>query len=133
MWCLYPLCMLHFVWICFFLAFTPFLLPLFCLILLYVLVGVYLLWREGYVGFWAHVPCLLSFLWTGRCLGKGPHLPTEPMFFFFVFVGLLATDPAISLHRVCCSYTIPFTSCYPVNSWADVPVHFFVNPLLKAS
>ena len=26
-WCLGPLCMLHIVWICFFLAFTPFLLP----------------------------------------------------------------------------------------------------------
>ena len=26
-WCLGPLCMLHFIWICFILAFTPFLLP----------------------------------------------------------------------------------------------------------
>ena len=33
-----------------------------CLILLYVLVGVYLLWREGCVGFWAHVLCLLLLL-----------------------------------------------------------------------
>ena len=45
-----------------------------CLILLYVLVGVYLLWHEGCVGFWAYVPCLLSLLWIGRYLGKGPHL-----------------------------------------------------------
>ena len=41
----------------------------------------YLLWREGCVGFWAHVPCLSSFPWTGHCLGEGPHLLAEPMFF----------------------------------------------------
>ena len=104
-----------------------------CLILLYVLIEVYLLWHEWCVGFWALVPCLSSFLWTGRCLGEGPHLPDELMFFFFVFVGLLATNPVTSLHHVCCSYTLPFTSCYPVNSWTNVPIHFFVNPLLRAS
>ena len=60
-WCLGPLCMLHFVCVCFFLAFRPFLLLLRCLILLYVLVCVYPLWREGCVGFWTHVFFLLSF------------------------------------------------------------------------
>ena len=55
-----------------------------CLILLYVLVGVYLLWREGCVGFWAHVPCISSLLWTGHCLGEGLHLPVEPMFLSFL-------------------------------------------------
>ena len=79
-----------------------------CLILLYVLVGVHLLWREGCVGFWAHVPCLSSFLWTGCCLGKGLHLPVEPIFFFLVFMGLLAIDPAISLYRACYSFTSLF-------------------------
>ena len=49
-----------------------------CLILLYVLSDIYLLWHEGCVGFWTYVPCLLSFPWTGRCLGEGP---VEPMFF----------------------------------------------------
>ena len=53
-----------------------------CLILLYILVGVHLLWREGCVGFWAYVPYLSSFLWTGCCLGKGLHLPIEPCFSF---------------------------------------------------
>ena len=107
-----------------------------CLIMLYVLVGVYLLWCEGCVGFWAHVPCLSSLLWTGRCLGKGPYRLAEPMFFFLVFVDLLAIDPTISLHRACYGFTLPFTSCYPVNLWADiptVPTHFFVNLSLRAS
>ena len=36
-----------------------------CLILLYVLVGFYPLWREGCVGFWAYIPCLLPLLRLG--------------------------------------------------------------------
>ena len=59
-WCLGPLCMLHSVCICFFLAFRPFLLLLRCLILLYVLVCVCPLWHEGCMGFWTHVFFLLS-------------------------------------------------------------------------
>lgn len=79
--------------------------------------------------------CSLSFILSldWALLGRGLHLLAEPMFFFLVSVGLLVIDPATSLHCVCCNYTLPFTSCYPVNSWADVPVHFFVNPLLRAS
>ena len=69
-WCPGPLCMLHFVWICFFLAFTLFLLPLRCLILLYVLVDVYLIWREGWVGFWAHIFFLSSFPGLGVAWAK---------------------------------------------------------------
>ena len=89
------------------------------------------------MGFWAHVPCRSSFLWTGCCLGKGLHLPVEPMFFFLVFVGLLTIDSAISLHRACYSFTsFFFISCYPMGLRADVPAvpaHFFINLLLKAS
>ena len=69
-WCLGPLCMLHSVWICLFLAFTLFLLLLRCLILLYVLVDVYLKWREGCVGFWAHIFFLSSFLGLGVAWAK---------------------------------------------------------------
>ena len=107
-----------------------------CLILLYVLVSVYLLWHKGSVGFWAHVTCPSSFLWIGHCLGKGLHLPVEPMFFFLVSMGLLTIDPAILLHHACYSFTLLFTSCYPVNLSTDVlvvPAYFFVNLLLKAS
>ena len=51
-------------------------------------------------------------------------------------MNLLAIDPAISLHRTYYGFTLPFTSCYPVNLWADIPAvlaHFFVNLLLRAS
>ena len=55
-----------------------------CLILLYVLVGVYLLWHEGCVGFWAYVPYLSSLPWTRYCLGEGPYLFAKPMLFSFL-------------------------------------------------
>ena len=42
------------------------------------------------MGFWAHVHCLSSPLWTGHYLGRSHHLPSEPIFFFLAFVGLLA-------------------------------------------
>ena len=78
--------------------------------------------------------CFLPFIssWIGRCLGKGPHLLAESVFFFLAFVGLSTIDLAIPLHRACYN----FTSCYLVNLWGDVPTvptHFFVNVLLRAS
>ena len=74
--------------------------------------------------------------WTGHYLGKSPHLPIKPMFSFSMTIGLLATDSAISLHRAYYSFTSPFISCYPMGLRADVlvvPVHFFINLLLRAS
>ena len=59
-WCPQPLCMLHFVYVCFFLAFTPLLLLLRCLVLFCILAYIYPLWREGCLGFWAHVFFILS-------------------------------------------------------------------------
>ena len=61
---------------------------------------------------------------------------SSPCFFFLVSVGLLAIDPAISLHRTCYSFTSLFISCYPVGLRANaptVPAHFFINFLLIAS
>lgn len=107
------------------------------LILMYVLVSVYLLWHEGCVGFWDHVPCLSSLSWTGHCLVEGPHLPAEPMFFSFLclwasWLWILPYHfnvPTIALHLF-------FFSCYPVGLQADtpaVPTHFFIKLLLRAS
>ena len=101
-----------------------------------MLVGVYLLWCEGCVGFWAHIFLPFTLSYTGRCLGESPHLPTEPMFSFSMTMDLLVTDPVISLHRACCNFTSLFISCYPVGLWANalaVPAHFFINLLLSAS
>ena len=87
------------------------------------------------MGFWAHVPYLLSFLGLS-IMGKGPHLFAEPMFSSLASMGLLAIDPTISLYRTCYSFTFPFTSYYLVNLWVDVfavPAHFFSNLLLRAS
>ena len=47
------------------------------------------MWCEGCVGFWAHIPYLLSLLWIGRCLDKDPHLPVEPMLSVSVSMRLL--------------------------------------------
>ena len=85
-----------------------------CLILLHALVGVYLLWREGCVGFWAHILNLSPLLGLGIAWAESPHLPVEPMFSFSMFVSLLAIDPAILLHRAYYN----FTSSFLVPSWA---------------
>ena len=56
--------------------------------------------------------------------------------FFPVSVGLLAVNPAISLHCACYSFTSLFISYYPMGLRADalvMPAHFFINLLLKAS
>ena len=115
-WCLGPLCMLHSVWICFFLAFTPFLLPL-CLFDFVVRSGWCLslvAWRMcGFLGL-CSLPFISSLDWV--LLGWRP-LPfcQAHALFFPVFVGLLAMDLAIPLHRAYYSITSLFISCYP---WA---------------
>ena len=98
--------------------------------------------------FWViFISCGVKDVWT-----FGPMIPTfhpflglgvawakalsSPCFFFLVSVGLLAIDPAISLHRTCYSFTSLFISCYPVGLRANaptVPAHFFINFLLIAS
>ena len=87
-----------------------------CLILLYVLVDVYLLWREGCVGFWTYVPCLSSLPQTGRCLDEGPHLPTEPIFFSFLclWASLLWILPHLFIMPAI-ALSLFFISCFP---WA---------------
>ena len=136
-WCPGPLCMLHFIWICFFLAFTPFPLPLRCLVLLYILVGVYPLWCEGCVGFWAHF-FSISFL-PGLGIAQVRafiFIACKAHVFFFMAVGLLAINPVVLLHCVCYNFVFPFTSYYPVGLRADVPAvsaHCFINHWLRAS
>ena len=53
-----------------------------CLILLYVLISVYLLRCERYMGLWAFVLCIISPLRTGHCLGVGSLPFTCPIFPF---------------------------------------------------
>ena len=136
-WCLGPLCMLYCIWICFFLAFTPFLLPLRCLVLLYVLVDVYPLWCEGCVSFWAHIFFLSSLFGLGITQAKAfIFIADWAHAFFFMAMGLLAINPIILLHRVCHYFVFLFTSYYRVGLRADIPAvstYFFINPLLRAS
>ena len=89
-----------------------------CLILLYILVGVYL---------------------SSWCLSLGwrpsPSYRAHVLF-FPVSVALLVVDPIIPLHHVYYSITFPFYFMLPMGLRADaptVPAHFFVNLLLKAS
>ena len=78
-----------------------------------MLVGVYLLWHEEYVGFWAYILYLSPLLGLGVTWAKSPHFPVEPVFSFFVFMTLLAIDPAISLHHACYSFTSFFHFLLP--------------------
>ena len=58
------------------------------------------------------------------------------MFSFSISIGLLAIEPAISLHRACYSFTSFFISCYPMGLQANAPAaptHFFIHLLLRAS
>ena len=53
-----------------------------------------------------------------------------------MIVGLLATNPIISLHCIYYRFTSLFISYYPTGLQADVPAmlaHFFINLLLRAS
>ena len=127
-WCLGPLCMLHSVWICFFLAFTPFLLPLHCLILLLILIDVYPLWCEGCVGFWAHISFLSSLPRLGitqakafifllnPCFllyGRGPFWPLILPCHFIVSVIILSFFLFLITSWVC---GLMFLPCQPISS-----------------
>ena len=98
--------------ICFFLAFSPFLLPSW---LFYSIVRTgwclsFMAWKTcGLLG-----SCSLPFIpsWTRRCLGKGLHLSVEPMFSSLVSIGLLVIDPAISLCRAYYSFTFLHTTLW---------------------
>ena len=135
-WCPSPLCMLHSIWICFFLTFTPFLLPpcLFDSVVRASWCLSFVAWRMcGLLGLYS-LPFTPS--WTGCCLDKSLHLPAEPMLSFPMTMGLLTVDPAISLHHACYSFTTLFISGYLVGLWVDAPAmlaHFFINLLLRAS
>ena len=114
-WCLDPLCMLHSVWICFFLAFTLFLLPLRCLILLYILVDVYLLWREGCVDFWAHILFLSSLPRLGITWAKAFIFLLSPCFLLY---GRRPFWPLIlPYHLVVSATALPFF-LYLIILWA---------------
>ena len=122
-WCPDTLSMLHSTWICFFLAFTPFLLPLHCLVLLLVLIDVYPLWCEGYVGFWAHISFLSSLLGLGitqaktfifllspRFLlyGRGPFWPLILPYHFIVSVTTLSFFLFLITSWVCRLMFLPY-------------------------
>ena len=112
--------------ICFFLSFTPFLLPSW---LFYFIVRTgwclsFMAWKTcGLLG-----SCSLPFIpsWTRCCLGKGLHLSVKPMFSSLVSIGLLVIDPAISLCHAYYSFTflhitlwtcgLIFLLCQPTSS-----------------
>ena len=79
-----------------------------CLILLYVLADVYLLWHEGCVEFWAHIFCFLPLLGLGIAWVKAFISLPSPCFSFSMTMGLLATDPTMSLHRAYYNFTSLF-------------------------
>ena len=88
-WCPGPLYMLHFVWICFFLAFTLFLLPLYCLVLLLVLIDVILYDVKDAWAFGLIFPSLHPFLgWVS--LRWKPSSSCWAHAFFFMAMGLFS-------------------------------------------
>ena len=127
-WCLGPICMIHSVWICFFLAFTPFLLPL-CLFDFVVCSGWCLslvVWRI--YGFWGtrSLPFIPTLDWVLLGWKPSPSCRTHVLF-FPVFVGLLAMDPTMPLHCAYYSITSLFYFLLLVGLWADaptMPTHF---------
>ena len=130
------MCILHSIWICFFLAFTPFLLSpcLFDSIVRANWCLSFVAWRMCWLLGSYFLPFTPS--WTGYCLGKSLHFPTEPVLFFLHNMGLLATNFAITLHHECYNFTSPFISCYLVGlrTYAPiVPTLFFINLLFRAS
>ena len=90
-----------------------------CLILLYMLVDVYLLWHEGCVEFWAYIFCLLPFFGLVITWAKAFISLLSLCFSFSMTMSLLAIDPAMSLHRACYSFTSLFISCYPMGLCTD--------------
>ena len=90
-WCPSPLCMLHSICVCFFLAFAPLLLLLRHLVLLCILAYVHHLWCGGCVGFWAHVFFILSLPRLGIVQVKAfvsMACWAHVLSFFFMVVGL---------------------------------------------
>ena len=81
-WWSVPLCMLHSIWICFFLAFTPFLLSpcLFDSIVRANWCLSFMAWRMCELSGSYFLPFTPS--WIGYCLGKSLHFPTKPVLFF---------------------------------------------------
>ena len=138
-WCPGPLCVFHSVCVCFFLAFTPFLLLLRCLVFLCVLVCVYPLWHGGYVGFWAYVFFLLSLLRLGIVQAKAFANVACWAFvlsLFFMTVSLLAYNLAILLHRVCHDFVLPLLLIALASLLAGVlaiSAHWPINSFLWAS
>ena len=96
-----------------------------------VLVGVYLLWHEGCVGFWAHILNFSPLLGLGVAWAKSPHLPAEPMFSFSMFVSLLAINPTIWFHCACYNFTSLFHFLLPRGLMNCCSSR--VNPLLHQS
>ena len=97
-----------------------------CLVLLYVLVGVYLLWREGCMGFWTYVPCLLSLFGLGVASAKALiFLPSLCCFFFFYLwaswllilsyhlIVFAITLPSFLLYVTLCISGLMFLPCQP--------------------
>ena len=64
------------------------------------------MWREGHMGFWAHILYLSSLLRTRHYLGKSYHLLVEPIFSFLASVAFLAIAPAMSFHRAWYSFVL---------------------------
>ena len=101
-----------------FLVFTHLPLPRVCLVLLYILVSVQLLWHERHMGLWAFILCIPSSLWTGHCwvwaLSLLPGLC--PLLFY---VRGLAGTLAMPLHCSCYNTTYHFTSLLPLSLRAE--------------
>ena len=96
-------------------AFTLFLLPLRCLILLYILVDVYLLWREGCVDFWAHIFFLSSLPRLGIAWAKAFIFLLSPCFLLY---GRRPFWPLIlPYHLVVSATALPFF-LYLIIPWA---------------
>jgi len=99
-----------------------------------MLVGVYLLWREGCVGFWAHILCLLPLLGLGVTWAKALIFLSSPCFpflclwaFWLLIMPYHFVMPAVALPLFLLLVT-------PMGLWTNasaVPAHFFINLLLK--
>ena len=106
-WGCSPLCTLHSICVCFFLAFTPFLLLFRCLVLLCVLACVYPLWHGGFLG-----SCFLPFIpyWARYCPDES-HCLDSLLGLHLVVVGLLAINLPIASLCLPLPY-LAFTSHY---------------------
>ena len=85
------------------------------LILLYMLVGVYLLWCEGCVGFWAYIPCLLPLLGLSVAWAKALIFQLSPCFPFLCLWAFWLL--ILSYHFVVLAIALPFLLLL-VTPWA---------------